>query len=191
VSWIISVCGPPIYTCLSHRDTSSNRTQSRMDPAMCNYLRYWMALVFLATSSSACGGDLILPSDDSPAALNRVSGDDQEGTVGSRLPDPLVVRVTDASSQPIEGVAIDFRFDSDVPDAVVTPQVLTDSRGEAAAEVRLGTEVGSITVLAQVSQASSSELRATFDLTAVAGKGKKGHGGRDRDEDDDDEEEED
>ena len=156
---------------------------------MCNCLRYWVVLVFLATSSSACSGDLILPSDDSPAALNRVSGNDQEGTVGSVLADLLVVRVTDASSQPIEGVAVDFRFDSDVPDAVVTPQALTDSRGEAAAEVRLGTEAGPITVLAQVSEASSSELRATFGLTAVAGKGNKGKGGGDRDDDDDEEEE--
>jgi hypothetical protein len=88
-------------------------------------------------------------------------------------------------------VAVDFRFESDVPDAVVTPQVLTDGRGEAAAEVRLGTEVGPITVLAQVSQASSSELRATFGLTAVAETGKKGHGGRDGDEDDEEDEEED
>ena len=158
---------------------------------MCTCLRYWIVLVFLATWSSACSGDLILPSDDSPAALNRVSGNDQEGTVGSDLPDPLVVRVTDANSHPIEGVAVDFRFDSDVPDAVVTPQSLTDSRGEAAAEVRLGTEAGPITVLAQVSQASSSELRATFGLTAVAEKGKKGGRGRDRDHDEDDEEEED
>ena len=156
---------------------------------MCNPLRYWMILGFLATSSSACSGDLILPSDNSPAALSPVSGDDQQGTVGSRLDDPLVVKVTDASSQPIEGVAVDFQFESFVPDAVVTPRALTNSRGEAAAEVQLGTEAGPITVLAQVAQASSDELRATFDLTAVAGKGKKGKGGgRDRDEDDEDEE---
>ncbi len=155
---------------------------------MCTSLRYWMILALLATSSSGCSGDLILPSDDSPAALNRVSGNDQEGTVGSRLPDPLVVRVTDASSQPIEGVAVEFRFDGDVPDAVVTPQTLTDSRGEAAAEVQLGTEAGPITVLAQVSQASSSELRASFGLTALEGKGKKGKGGRDRGEDEEEEE---
>ena len=156
---------------------------------MCTSLRYWMVLALLATSSAGCSGDLILPSDDSPAALNRVSGNDQEGTVGSRLPDPLVVRVIDASSQPIEGVAVEFRFDGNVPDAVVTPQTITDSRGEAAAEVWLGTEAGPITVLAQVSQASSSELRATFGLTALEGKGKKGKGGRDRDEDEEEDEE--
>jgi hypothetical protein len=149
-----------------------------------------MVLASLASSATSCGGDLILSSDDSPAALILVSGNGQEGTVGSRLDDPLIVRVTDARRQPVEGIAVDFQFDSDVPDAVVTPQVFTDSKGEAAAIVRLGTEAGTITVLAQVSQASSRELRTAFGLTAVEGKGKKGNGGgRDRDEDDDEEDE--
>ena len=80
-------------------------------------------------------------------------------------------------------MAVEFQFDGDVPDGVVTPQAITDSTGQAAAEVRLGTEAGPITVLAQVSQASSTELRATFGLTAIAGKGKKGRGGRDREDD--------
>jgi hypothetical protein len=159
---------------------------------MCNSLRFWMVLVLLATSSSACDSNLILPGDDSPAALRLVSGNDQEGTVGTRLDEPLVVRVTDASSQPVEGVAVEFQFDSDVPAASVTPQAVTDSNGKAQAEVRLGSEAGEITVLAQVSQASSSELRTTFELTAVPGKGNKGKGGgRERDDDDDEEEEED
>lgn len=160
---------------------------------MCNPLRFWMVLVLVPASSSACGSNLILPGDDDgPAALSPVSGDGQEGTVGSRLADPLVVRVTDASSQPVEGVAVEFRLDRDVPGGSVTPQALTDVNGEAEAEVRLGNEAGEITVLAQVSQASSSELSTTFELTAIADKGNKGKGGgRDRDEDDDDDEEDD
>jgi hypothetical protein len=159
---------------------------------MCNSLRAWMVLAFLAASSTACSGDLVLPGDDSsgddsPAALTPVSGNGQEGTIGSRL-DPLVVLVTDASSQPIQGVAVEFQFDGNVPDAVLTPRAITDSNGEAAAAVRLGTEAGPITVLAQVAQAS--ELQATFGLTAVT-KGKKGTGGgRDRDDEDEDEEDE-
>jgi hypothetical protein len=91
----------------------------------------------------------------------------------------------------MEGVAVEFQFDSDVPDAVVTPVAVTNSEGEAEAEVLLGTEAGPITVLAQVSAASSDELRATFGVTAVAGKGKGGRDGRDGDEDDDEEDEED
>jgi Bacterial Ig-like domain (group 1) len=160
---------------------------------MCNSLRNWMVLAVLA--ASACSGNLVLPGDDSPggdppgdnspAALTPISGNGQEGRIGSVL-DPLVVQVTDASSQPIEGVAVEFQFDGSVPDAVITPRAITDGNGKAAAEVRLGTEAGEITVLAQVSQAS--ELQATFGLTAVA-KGKKGKGGgRDRDDDDDDDE---
>ncbi len=165
---------------------------------MCNSLRNWMVLAFLATSATACSGNLVLPSDgppggdspgdNSPAALMPVSGNGQEGTVGRDLRDPLIVRVTDAGSQPLEGVAVEFQFDGEVPDAMITPQAFTDSNGEAAAEVRLGTEAGPITVLAQVSQAS--ELQATFGLTAVT-KGRKGKGGGrggDDDEDDDDEE---
>ena len=163
---------------------------------MCKFLRGWMVLAFLATSSSACSGNLVLPGDgpagdDSPAALKPVSGNGQEGTVGSELDDPLIVRVTDASSQPLEGVAVEFEFDGEVPDAMITPQAFTDSNGEAAAEVRLGTEAGPITVLAQVPEAS--DLHATFGLTAVP-EDKKGNGGgrdRDRDDDEDDEEDED
>jgi hypothetical protein len=163
---------------------------------MCKSLRGWMVLAFLATSSSACSGNLVFPGDDSPgddpsgddspAALSPVSGDNQRGTVGSELDDPLVVRVTDASSQPVEGVAVEFQFDGFVPDAAVTPQAFTNGNGEAEAEVRLGTETGRITVLAQVPQ--SSELRTTFGLTAVS-KGRGGKG-RDRDGDDDDEDDE-
>jgi hypothetical protein len=162
---------------------------------MCNSLRNWMVLAVVAATAAACSGNLVYPGDDSPgddspAALSPVSGDNQRGTVGSELDDPLVVRVTDASSQPVEGVAVEFLFDGLVPDAAVTPQAFTDGNGEAAAEVRLGTEAGAITVLAQVSQAS--ELQATFDLTAVTkGKGKGGGHDRDDDEDDDEDEEED
>jgi hypothetical protein len=149
-----------------------------------------MVLAFLTTSSSACSGNLVLsgddsPGDDSPAALSPVSGDNQRGTVGSELDKPLVVRVTDASSQPVEGVVVEFQFDGLVPDAAVTPQAFTNGNGEAAAEVRLGTEAGPITVLAQVPQ--SSELRTTFGLTAVS----KGRGGKGRDRDGDEDEDED
>jgi hypothetical protein len=151
-----------------------------------------MVLALLATASSACSGNLVLPGDDppvddSPAALKPVSGNGQEGTVGSDLDDPLIVRVTDASSQPLEGVAVEFQFDGEVPDAMITPQAFTDSNGEAAAQVRLGTEAGPITVLAQVPQ--SSDLRVTFGLTAVPEERKGKGGGRDRDEDDEDDEE--
>ena len=142
---------------------------------------YRLLSLLLATAFTGCaGGSLTLPDDSSPAALRVVSGDGQQGTVGSRLDDPLVVKLTDASSRPIAGVPIIFGFTSDVPAAQVDPeQAETNSEGVASAVVRLGTETGSHQVEARV--ASGAELSATFVVTAVerehGKKNKEGKGG--------------
>jgi hypothetical protein len=141
--------------------------------------------VALGTALSACGGgNLTLPVDGSPADLSVISGDGQEAPVGSELPDPLVVRLTDASAHPVSGVSVVFAFQTDVPDAAVDPTtVTTDSTGIASARVRLGSTTGSQTVEARV-----AELSTTFDLTALAqapprrgGRGGKGGMGKDGD----------
>ena len=154
---------------------------------MCTPPSRWLLRIGLVAGLNACGGDdLTLPGDGGPASLTAVSGNPQEGTVGSRLDDPLVVRVTDAGSNPLAGVSIVFRFQGDIPGAEIDPgEAVTDDEGQASAEVRLGETTGSQTVEAQVAQASTSNLRTTFDLTAVADdKGKKGGKGGDSDEGD-------
>jgi len=153
------------------------------------------ASIALAAVLTACGGEsLTLPGDGAPAggapaALTAVSGYDQAGTVGSRLDEPLVVRVTDSGSNPLAGIAIEFRFQSEIPGAEVDPTVAaTNAHGIASARVRLGEDSGSQPVEAQVAQESASNLRATFDLTALADeKGKKKDGGPGSSDDDDDE----
>ena len=130
------------------------------------YTPHRLFSLVLATALTGCGGgSLTLPDDGSPAALRAVSGDGQQGTVGSKLDDPLVVKLTDASSQPIEGVPVVFQFTSEVPDAEVVPEATTDSDGLASAEVRLGTSTGSHQVEARVS--APAELSTTFVVTAV------------------------
>jgi hypothetical protein len=158
---------------------------------MSNPLRHWLNYAVMG-GVVACASDLTLPGNEPPAAgapavLSAVSGDGQEGKVRSRLDEPLVVRVTDANSQPLAGIPISFRFKSEVSDAEVDPtDAATDSDGLAAAEVRLGADAGTHIVEARVAQAPS-ELSATFDLTAVAPNDKdKGKDGRDEDDDDDD-----
>ena len=47
-----------------------------------------------------------------PAALDIVSGDQQQGVVGTELANPLVVRVKDASGIPIVGQLVNFRVTS-------------------------------------------------------------------------------
>jgi hypothetical protein len=149
-----------------------------------------LSLIFGALLT-ACSGDLTLPDngtppvDGLPATLRVVSGNGQEGTVGRLLDDPLVVQVVDGGSQPVAGVPVVFRFQSDVPEAEVDPtEAETNDDGLATAEVRLGTEEGTQSVEARVAE---PELSATFDLTAVEhDTGKKGKGGHGHDDDDDD-----
>jgi hypothetical protein len=163
---------------------------------MCNPLRGRLISLLCGGILAACGSNLTLPDDRSPAALRPFSGDGQEGTVGSQLESPLVVRVTDASAQPLAGVPVVFQFQSEAPDAEVDlTQPVTDGNGLAAAEVRLGSSTGTHIVEARVAAASDAELRATFDLTATETEdekkrkgGRGGHHGHDGDDDDDDEE---
>lgn len=120
------------------------------------------------------GGDLTLPADVSPASLAAISGDGQEGTVGTKLPRPLVVRVTDAANQPVPRVTL--RFETQAPEAEIDPAVVpTNDTGVAAVQVRLGTTEGLQTVVASLPEAEA--LKTTFVLFAV---------GRDEGDEDDD-----
>lgn len=139
--------------------------------------------LFVGAALTGCGDGLTIPDDGSPARLEAVSGGGQEAKVGSRLRDPLVVRLTDTGNRPVSNVAVDFRFQGAPTDAVVDPTTgTTDTAGVASAEVRLGTNTGPLIVEARVAQ--SSALRTTFDLNALARD--KGKGGKDEDDDEDD-----
>jgi hypothetical protein len=138
-------------------------------------------LSLVLTAAVGCGGgDLMLPADGSPASLRAMSGSGQEATVGTQLPDPLVVRLTDAVARPVAGAPIEFRFRSDVPGAQFTPAtVTTNDTGFAFVQVRLGTTPGDQTVEAAVGTSPSPSLLATFGVTAVAPQN-GGGGGRDK-----------
>jgi hypothetical protein len=127
----------------------------------------------LGLTLGACSAsDLNLPSDGAPAKLTAVSGDGQEATVGSTLPKPLVVLVTDAVRRPVPGVPLIFRFQDEFPDAEIDPAtVQTDSSGLALVRVRLGSTAGSQTIEAVFDQESASGSRALFEVTALQMRG--------------------
>jgi len=100
----------------------------------------------------------------SPSAITRESGDAQSAAVGTALAQPLVVRVTDESGDPVAGVTVRW----DASSGSVSPaETTTDSEGRAAAVRVLGMSVGE-----QSARASSGELAGSpviFTHTAVAG----------------------
>jgi hypothetical protein len=136
-----------------------------------------LCLILTATAAGCGAGDLTLPADGSPANLKAVSGSGQQGTVGTRLPDPLVVRLTDGAGRQVPRVPVEFRFQSDVPGAQFEPSVVaTDDTGFASVQVVLGTTAGSQTIEAAVGASPSPGLLATFGVTAVAPQKGRGHG---------------
>ena len=157
-----------------------------------NSLRLPGISLILVLALPACGSsDLILPGGP-PSQLSAVSGDGQNGPPGSRLPEPLVVEVTDAEGRHVPGTSVEFTFEGDVAGGAVTPgTALTDEGGRASAEVQLGTVEGDQPVVARVAAAADSALQARFNLTAVpqdngggGGGGGGGHGhGHDHDGD--------
>ncbi|HET8624411.1 MAG TPA: Ig-like domain-containing protein [Gemmatimonadales bacterium] len=94
-----------------------------------------MAHRFRAASAIAAlgcaAGDLVLPDTRAPAALAIESGDDQSGTAGTALPEPLVVRVTDAAQRSVEGATVEFSPTGDA--AIVPASAVTGADGRARA----------------------------------------------------------
>jgi hypothetical protein len=116
-----------------------------------------------------------------------VSGNGQEGTVGSRLAHPLVVGARDGAGNPVARVQLVFRFRDEFPDAQIEPaERETDSAGQASVQVRLGSTAGSKTLEATIAQDVAPDARALFGLTALErrGRGRDGGGGDDKDKDD-------
>ncbi|MBN1541136.1 Ig-like domain-containing protein [candidate division KSB1 bacterium] len=100
-------------------------------------------------------------------ALEIVSGDSQEETVGNRLSLPLVVRLH-VGGQPLAGVGVQFAFESSGGNFDGNPllQTATDSNGRAFARPTLGTRPGVFLVKAWSEDAPA----VWFTLTAKIGK---------------------
>ncbi len=84
---------------------------------------------------AACGGgDLVLPRDGAAAAIEVVDGDEQTGSVGQPLSEPVVVEVRDAAGALVEGATVQFAFTSAGDGAQVAPEATeTDTLGRAEA----------------------------------------------------------
>jgi invasin-like protein/filamin/ABP280 repeat protein/Big-like domain-containing protein len=129
------------------------------------FRRLWAALVLAGVCS--CGGDnLVLPNEGEPAEVVVVRGDRQNGTVGQRLPDSLVVRVTDRFGNAVPGVEVIW-----VPDngGSVSPDTsATDAAGRAATSRILGGQPGTYTT--RVTVAGFAGEPVIFVTTGLAAK---------------------
>jgi len=94
------------------------------------------------------------------ASIIAVSGNNQSGSAGSRLPAALVVKVLDGRNAPVAGATVMFT----AMNATVSPSsIMTDAAGTASTQITLGTVVGPASVAA-----TSGAASATFSFTVGA-----------------------
>lgn len=117
----------------------------------------------------SCGGeDLVLPEDGVPSTIAIVSGNPQNGTVGTALASPLVVRVLDAAGRPVQGQQVTFTVLSG--GGSVTPGTpTTNADGQASSAWTLGPSAGAQQVQAKATGgAAPDNLVVLFNATAGA-----------------------
>ena len=102
--------------------------------------------------------------DASVLDLQVISGDEQVGSVGERLPDPIVLRVTDTNNLPYPGLRVNLMVSRD---GVVTPtSAITDASGEIRLMWRLATDGDLHTLTAQLDDAPSVSTTVTARYSA-------------------------
>lgn len=117
--------------------------------------------------SSASTGDNItnnVTATIAAAAIAKTSGDTQTATVGTAVSNPLLVTVTDASSNPVIGATVAFAVTGG-GGSVGSATVTTNGSGQASTTLTLGTTAGTNTVTATVAGLDP----VTFTATGTAG----------------------
>jgi alpha-tubulin suppressor-like RCC1 family protein len=131
----------------------------------------WLALVLTAPACAGGGGgdggSGVLPTEPSPPApppnqVTIASGDGQSAIAGSKLPSPLVVKVTTGAGVPIAGASVAFQVSKGT--ATVDPATATtDAAGSAQTTVTFGKSIGAVTVTATASSVPNTSV--TFTVT--------------------------
>lgn len=106
---------------------------------------------------------MLTPLAIAPAGMSIVSGNQQSGTVGTALGDPLVVKVTGAGGVVVPGVIVNFAVNPPGAATVSPSPAITLNDGTVSANVTLGTTAGNVTITAS----ANGVPNVSFSLTAA------------------------
>ncbi len=121
-------------------------------------------LLALALAGACDGGDLRLPSENEAEVTIDQGGDNQIGTAGEALPQPLIVRAVDVAGQGVTGLPVTWLVRSG-GGSIDPAAAETDSDGFATARWTLGPVDGAQQVQARVPGAEP----VLFTATATGG----------------------
>ncbi len=121
------------------------------------------AAALLLVVIAACGEST--GPDRHDYTISLASGDRQFGAVGNELPEPLVVKVTNAG-EPAEDVKLEWKVVQGSGATVMPVSGGSDSHGMARAHVRLGPSTGVYRIEARLSGATGSPV--VFEAEAIS-----------------------
>ena len=125
----------------------------------------WLPII-LGLAAAACTDRAGPAGAGSPAVVGIISGNAQTGIVAQELPDPLVVRVTDALGQSLAGVLVRFEVAAS-SGQVRDIQVRTDVQGIARGYWTLGTKARVPQRVDAIVKVNGEPLLATFSATGT------------------------
>jgi hypothetical protein len=99
-----------------------------------------------------------------PALVAVVQGGGQRGKIRTRLPDPIIILVTDADGKPVEGAHISFYMKSGRA-ILSTTMARTNSDGKAQLNVTLGKQAGVYEIGVKVRE--NKDLDTTVQLEGI------------------------
>ena len=113
-----------------------------------------------ATVSGLAAVTFVANATGAPARVGITSGDGQSAIHGTRLANPLLVRVVDAQSTPVRGVTVQFEVVTG-GGTLTANTAVTDANGNADASWTLGNATGAQTVRASVAGVDPVTFTAT------------------------------
>ncbi|MGV3709038.1 MAG: Ig-like domain-containing protein [Gemmatimonas sp.] len=130
-------------------------------------LRILRAATSVLVLLAACGGESSTGPSAAPAAIKVVSGNNQTGTVGAALAQPLSVNVTAADGKPVSGATVAWDV-SPGNGTTSSASSRTDGNGNASVTWTLGTNAGTARVTAQVGGVTPAAFLATAQPGAAS-----------------------
>ena len=123
-----------------------------------------MTIEVEASSGNLTPAIFTITTGEPPDAIVRVSGNNQSGRPGTRLPNPFVVEVVDENDEPLPGISVTFAVTAG-GGRVSPTSATTNNGGRAQTTLTLGEAVGDNTVTASV---AGVRTRVTFTASAGA-----------------------
>jgi hypothetical protein len=120
-----------------------------------------------ATAPGYAGGGTTVTVNGLPTTLILVSGGNQNASPSTQLPQPVVVKVTDALGTAVNGFAVSFAVATG-GGSVGTPSTTTNASGLASTTWTLGALVGTQTMTATASGLAGSPLTISANAPVIA-----------------------